>query len=160
MPQLAVYGFLETRGHFRQRIGVAAADEFANRVVGEIGIVKLIEVMILNDTRGGRESEQIVHRRRHLKSALVAVPHDRLDPLRIGGAGPHDTPDLIVEGSHPRALRPAVVVVVDDRLISAQASHGGGQPPLELVIVVAIEEIVFAIVLVVDDGIDRPRGGF
>ena len=44
-----------------------------------------------------------------------------------------------------------MIVVPDRGLIAGQVADGGGQPAFELVVVVGIEQIVFAVVLVVDD---------
>src|SRR5262249_33642257 len=79
---------------------------------------------------------------------------DALDPLGIDDAGAHDAGDLLVEGAHPRRLRPRMVVVVDRRAAPRELLHGGGKPALELVVVVAVEEGVLAGCLVVEDGID------
>ena len=47
-----------------------------------------------------------------------------------------------------------MVVVEDLRLAAGQVAHGGGEAALELVVVVAVEQVVLAIVLVVQDQLD------
>ena len=51
-----------------------------------------------------------------------------------------------------------MVQVVDLGLAAAQAAHGGGEAALELVVVVAVQEIVLAIVLVVEHELDAGEG--
>ena len=74
-----------------------------------------VEVMVADRAGGGRERKQIVHRRRHLEPAPVAVPHHPLDPLRIDRPRAHHPRDLLFEAPHPRALGTGVVVVPDGR---------------------------------------------
>ena len=47
-----------------------------------------------------------------------------------------------------------MVVVEDLGLAARQMPHGGGQAALELVVVVAVEQVVLAIVLVVQHQLD------
>lgn len=50
-----------------------------------------------------------------------------------------------------------MVVVVDGRALAAEMLGRGAHAPLELVVVVAVEQIVLAIVLVLDHGFDRAQ---
>src|SRR5258708_31192460 len=99
------------------------------------------------------EGEQIIDRCRDLGGALVAVPHDTGDPARVGGATAHDPADLLSQAADARSVRLRMVVVVDRRVAPRKAANRGGETAFELVIIVAVEQIVFAIVLVVDDGV-------
>src|SRR5687768_17848831 len=53
-----------------------------------------------------------------------------------------------------------MVVVEDAGRRAAQRLDGGGETALELVVVVGIEDIVLAVVLVLDDGIGRSEASF
>ncbi len=48
-----------------------------------------------------------------------------------------------------------MVVVIDRGHVAARLLHGGGQTAFELVVVVGIEQVVLAVVLVVQHGLDR-----
>ena len=114
--------------------------------------------MVLDHARGGGEGEQIVDRGRDLEGTLVAVAHHAAQPFRVGGAPAHDAADLLLERAHARVLGAGMVVVEDLRLAAGQVAHGGGEAALELVVVVAVEQVVLAIVLVVQDQLDAGAG--
>ena len=99
--------------------------------------------------RGGKRKE-VVDGRGNFERALVAVALDPVDPLRVYRTRTHDPSDLFLKRSNPRSLRPGMVVMVDDRLLSAQLLDRSGESSLELVVVVAVEDVVLAIVLVLD----------
>src|SRR3546814_5173830 len=86
MPEAAVDRLAEPLGDLAERRRVLLVQEAAHRVVLEIGVEQLLEMMVADAARGGREGEQVVDRRGDLEAALVAVPHDAGDPLGIGGA--------------------------------------------------------------------------
>src|SRR3546814_9072842 len=95
-----------------------------------------------------------VDRRRHLEGPLVAVAHDAGNPLWIDRSGAHHARDLLLQGADLRALGARVVIVVDDGPRAGEVLHRRRQAALELVVVVGVEQIVLAVVLVVDDGLD------
>ena len=127
-------------------------------VVAEIGVEQRVEMMVLDHARGGGEGEQIVDRGRDLERTLVAMAHHAAQPFRVGGAPAHDPADLLLERAHARVLGAGMVVVEDLRLAAGQMAHGGGEAALELVVVVAVEQVVLAIVLVVQDQLDAGAG--
>src|SRR5262245_65893979 len=108
-------------------------------------------MMILNHARGGGEGEQIVDRGRNLERSLVAMAHHAAQPLRIGRTAAHDPADLLLQRTDPGMVWAGMVVVEDLRLATRKVPDGGGKAALELVIVVAVEQVVLAIVLVVQD---------
>ena len=110
--------------------------------------------MVLDHARGGGEGEQVVDRGRDLEGTLVAMAHDAAQPFRIGGAPAHDAADLLLEGAHAWVLGAGMVVVKDLGLAAGQMADGGGKAALELIVVVAVEQVVLAIVLVVQDQLD------
>ena len=48
-----------------------------------------------------------------------------------------------------------MVIVVDLGLVARQMTHRRGDAALELVIVIAVQDVVLAVVLVVEDQLDR-----
>src|SRR5918995_2911421 len=48
-----------------------------------------------------------------------------------------------------------MVVVVDLGLLAREITYGGGDAALELVVVVAVQNVVLAVVLIVQDELDR-----
>src|SRR5262245_5208908 len=52
-----------------------------------------------------------------------------------------------------------MVIVIDGRLLARSLLDGRGHAAFELVVIVAVEEIVLAVVLIVDDGFDRLEAG-
>ena len=95
------------------------------------------------------KGEQIIDRRGDLSGTLVAVAHDPGDPARVRRPAAHDTADFLAQAADDRPFRPRMVVVPDRRRAARKPPHDQRQPALELVIVVAVEQIVLAIVLVV-----------
>src|SRR3546814_338747 len=88
-------------------------------------------------------------RRRHTRCALVtgvqtcALPiYDAGDPLGIGGAAAHDAGDLLLERADLGAFGTAGIGVIDRRLRAREVAHGGGDAAFELVVVVAVEQVV------------------
>ena len=111
-------------------------------------------MMVADGVRRGGESEEVIDRRRDLECALVAVAHDAGDPFRIDDAGADHAGDLFLEGADARALGPRMVVVIDDRRRAPQMPHRRRKPAFELVVIVAVEQVVLAIVLVVQHRLD------
>src|SRR5690606_33853962 len=90
--------------------------------------------------------------------------HDALpicfDPFRIHRAGPHDTPDFFLQTANDGALRPRVVAVINRYPLPLEHARGHREPASELVIIVGIQDVVLAIVLIVNDGIDLAQARF
>src|SRR5690606_33857873 len=59
-----------------------------------------------------------------------------------------------LERARDRALGARMVVVIGEGTVTGERLGGGNEPALELIVIVGIEQIVLAIVLVVDDGVD------
>ena len=104
--------------------------------------------MIVNQRGGGVEGEQVVHGRGHFKRAFIAMALHAFDPLGVGRAGTDHPVELFLQGADFRHVRLAVVAMVAGGLVTAQGFHGGQHAALELVVVVGVEQIVLAIVLV------------
>src|SRR5205085_9718280 len=102
---------------------------------------------IVDGACGCREGKEIIDGGRDLGSALVAVPHNTGDPARIGGAAAHDAPDFFTQGANARSVGLRMIGVIDRWRASRQMPHRECEPPFELVVVIAVEEIVLAIVL-------------
>ena len=115
---------------------------------------------VVDGARGGGEGEQIVDRRGDLGGALVAVPHDPGDPARVGGAAAHDPADFLAQGADARPVGLRMVVVVDRRGAPGQVPDRDRQAALELVVIVAVEQVVLAVVLVVQYRVGGGEAGF
>ena len=112
---------------------------------------------IVDRPRRRGEGKQVIDGRGDLGGALVAVAHDPGDPARVGGAAAHDAADLLAQGTDARPVGCRMVVVIDRDRAPRQMPDRDRQPALELVIIVAVEQIVLAVVLVVQYGVGRRR---
>src|SRR4029077_17675445 len=112
---------------------------------------------VVDRPRGCREGEQVIDRGGDLGGTLIAVPHHAGDPPRVGGADAHDPADLFAQGTDLRPVGRRVVVVVDRRPVAGQMPDGERKPALELIVIVTVEEVVLAIVLVVQYGFGASR---
>ena len=80
----------------------------------------------------------------------------RLDPLRVDDARPHDPRCLLREGAHLRAGRVGRVAEPRFRPVAApQGTDGRDHAAVLLQVVVRVEDVVLAVVLVLDRDIDR-----
>ena len=109
---------------------------------------------------GGGEGEEIVDGGGELGGALVAVALHAVDPFGIDDAGADDAGDLFLQGADHRAFGAGMVVMVDDRGLAAQGLDRRGGAAFERVVIVAVEEVVLAVVLVLDDGVGLAQPGF
>ncbi len=153
MPETPVDRFLEPVRHFDERGGIGRRDEGPDRLVIQEGAEQLIEVMRTHGIRRRCESEQVVECRRHLESALVSVAHHTGDPARIGGPATHHPRHLVREAADDDMLGPGTVGVIDRRRLARQRLDGSRRPPHELVVIIAVENVVLAVVLRLDDGL-------
>ena len=133
--------------------GLCSAIKPRTVVIGEIGVVERIEMRVVDGPRGRREGEQVVDRRGDLGGALVAVAHHPGDPARVRGAAADHPAQLLAQAADARPLGPRVVIVPDRRRAARELPDGEREPALELVIIVAVEEVVLAVVLVVQHGV-------
>ena len=140
--------------------GLCSAIKLAHLIVGEIGVVERLEMRIVDRARGRGKGEQVIDRRGDLGRPLVAVAHDPGDPARVGRAAADDAADLLAQAADARRLGPRMVVVIDRRGPPRQLPDDQRQPALELVVVVAVEQIVLAVVLVVHDRVGGGEPGF
>ena len=153
-PQSPACRFLKSLGDFAQGRGIVGRNEAARFLVAEKGIIGQIEMMRLHRTRRRRKGEHVVDSGGDLEGALVAMALDAGDPFRVHDARSHDARNLVLERADDGALGTRMVIVIDQGPLAARFLDRGGHAAFELVIVVGIEEIVLAIVLVVNDGLD------
>ena len=139
----------------RSAAGLAFGHELPHIVVRYVGVEHRVEVVVLDGAGGGGEGEEVIHRRRDLEGALVAVAHDPLDPLGVGYAGVDHAAELVGERANARVVGHGVVVVVERGRAAGVDRHRRRQAALELVVVVAVEQIVLAVVLVLHHRLDR-----
>ena len=116
--------------------------------VQQVGIGEQGILVIVNQRGGGVEGEQVVHGRGHFKRAFIAMALHAFDPLGVGRTGTDHPVELFLQGADFRHVRLAVVTMVAGGLFAAQGFHGGQHAALELVVVVGVEQVVLAIVLV------------
>ena len=108
---------------------------------------------------GGGEGEEVVDCGGDLEGALVAVAHDAGQPFGVDDARPHDAADFLIQGADHRALNARVVVVVDGGGFALQVFHRRRDAALELVVVVGIQQVVLAVVLVLDHRLGLGQAG-
>src|SRR5689334_2792016 len=105
--------------------------------------------MVVLDGAGGRgEGEEVIDRRGDFEGALVAMAHHAGEPFRVDDPGADDAADLLLKRAYARRLRARMVVVVNDRRGPGEMAYRRGEAALELVVVVAVEQVVLAVVLV------------
>src|SRR5262249_2526597 len=133
---------------------VVVADEVAGGLVLDEGLESEIEVM--RPDRAGRrgEGEHVVDSSDDLEGALVAVSLYARDPFGIDDTGTDDARDFLLERPRQRPFGAGMIVVVGGRPATHQRLSRHREAALELVVIVAVEQVVLAIVLVVDDGLD------
>ena len=107
-----------------------------------------IEMMVADGAGGRCEGKQIVDGRSDLESTLVTVTHHTGDPFRIDHAGPYHPSDLLFQSPDYRSFGSRVVIMEDGWPHAFDGLHCDRHAPFELVVVVAVEQIVFAIILV------------
>ena len=108
-------------------------------------------MMIGHGACGGGEGEQVIDGRAHLKCALIAVAHDACDPLWIDDAGAHNAANLVFQFSHFWGFRAAVIIVIDRHGLARQGAGGDRHATFELIVIVRIQQVMLAVVLVVQD---------
>ena len=82
-PEAAFLRLQQPLGKLAQRRRVRIGHEVPHIVVRHVGVEHRVEMVVLHGAGGGGEGEEVVDRRGDLEGALVAVPHDALDPLRV-----------------------------------------------------------------------------
>ena len=102
-----------------------------------------------------------------MKAVGIPEPERRLGsyPHQLSGgqrqrvviATAHHTADLLFQRAYHRLFRPRMVVVIDRGTRTAKLLGRGRHAALELIIIVAVEQIVLAIVLVLHDRLDRAQ---
>ncbi len=128
-------------------------DELAGVVVVQEGIFDKVEVVVLYRACRGREGKKVIDRCGDFERAFVTVPFDPVDPFRIDHARADHPRDFFVQCSDNGAFRARMVIVIDRAILALKRVNGRGGAALELIIIVAVQDVVFAVVLILDDGI-------
>ena len=131
--------------------------EVAHALVEDEGLVDGLEMVVAHGPGRRGEGKHVINRRGDLESPLVAMAHDAFDPFRIDHAGPHDAADLFLEAPDDRFFRSGMVVVVDFRASTRHVLDRRRHAAFELVVVVAVEQVVLAIVLILHHRLDRTQ---
>src|SRR5205823_3811740 len=99
------------------------------------------------DRGRGIVAEQIVYRGSHLDGSLVTVPHHAGQPARVDDARAEDAVRFFAQGPRSHRIGPAGVIQVGRRGCTSQRTHRSNQATVELEVIVAVEQVVFAVVL-------------
>ena len=113
--------------------------------------------MVGHHAHGGVEAEQVVHGGGQLERAFVAVALDACQPLGVDHARAHHPCHLFGQGAHPHRAGHAEVAVVQGGQRARQQLHRGPHAAVELVVVVGIQDVVLAVVLVVQHGLQATQ---
>src|SRR5581483_2553397 len=80
--------------------------------------------------------------------ALVAVALDRLDPLGVDHATAKDAAGLVVQVAHAHQRGIGAIPEELPRILAGKGANRGDHPAVVLHVVVAVEDVVLAVVLV------------
>ena len=113
---------------------------------------------ILDDLGGGVVAKHIVHGGCQLESALVAVAPHGFHPLGIDHPAAKDPAGFILQIPHPGTGRVGTVAKELAGIAAGQSAHRGNHPAVILHIVIAVEQVMFPIVLILggDDNLAEP----
>jgi hypothetical protein len=78
-----------------------------------------------------------------------------LDPARVQQTRSHNFVDLFLQRMEARSAGAGVVGEPESRSLAAQLLRGGAQSSLELVIIIGIQQVMLAVVLVVEHHLNR-----
>ena len=81
-----------------------------------------------------------------------------LDPARVEQTAAHHLVDLFLQPVQAGSLPPGVVAEPHLSGLPTLVFHRSSQPPVELVIIIGIEQIVFPVVLVVQHHLHATQG--
>ena len=154
LPQAAPHRLEQALGHAAQRLRVVLLQEVARRVVMQVGVGDQRVLVVADHAGRGVEAEQVVDGGGHLGRALVAVTAHARDPLRVHGARADHARHLFAQGADARRPGVAEIAVVQRGGRAGQRLHGGGHAALELRVVVGVEQVVLAVVLVVQHRVE------
>ena len=150
-------GLQQPLPHVVERPGIALAQAglagaiqqpaIGNGAVGPVGY----------GTGAGVIGKEVVEAGAHLETAAVAVALHPCDPAGIQEARADHLVELPAEGPYTRTFRPGVVAEPDGRTLPPQCRYRCTQPALKLVVVVGIQQVVLAVVLVVQHRVHRAQ---
>ena len=139
--------------------GLCSAMNAADLVVAEVGVEQRVEMVVARPRRRWRrrrtDSRPWPRSRTHPCSRGASRPR-AISGWRRGRARRGRSPPSACARAGGRAGVWSLWKISGWR--PGQVAHGGGQPALELVVVVAVEQVVLAIVLVVQDQLDAAPG--
>ena len=113
----------------------------------------------MREISGGVKAEQIIHRGRLFQPALVPVPPDAREPPGIHHAGAVHPQGFFLQVTHAGTFGVGAVTKVAPGLHAAQVTHRGHHPAKELQVIVTVENVVFAVVLVVQHQLRLRQAG-
>ena len=137
-----------------QRPGVGALEELAHRRVDDVRPGDPLVHPVLDDVGGGVVAEQVVDRGRDLERALVAVAAHGVDPLGVDDPGAHDPGRLLGQVRTCGRAGSARVAEPGPGAGRRQRVDGGDHAAVVLEVVVAVEDVVLAVVLVLHRHLD------
>src|SRR5208337_4394154 len=148
-PHSAMLGFQQPLGDRVQRPRIALLKEFLHARIERIRLSDLLVHPVVNDAGGGVEAEQVIDRRAQFQPPFVAVPPYALDPLGVDDARAENPQHLLLEVADGGARRVVSVAEIMLRLAARQGADGGDHATVELQVIVAVEDVMLAVVLVV-----------
>src|SRR5687768_6174668 len=104
--------------------------------------------------RGGGKGEHVINGGGDLEGALVAVALHAGNPFGIHHARTHDAAHLFFQGADHGALGARMVIMIDAGLRAGGSFYGCRHAAFELIVIVTVQNVVFTVVLIVDDGLN------
>ena len=154
LPQSAFRCFEQPFSGLSQRHGVVSLEKFLLLGRKQKRLRDFFVVMILDEIRRRVVAEKVIDRRSHLECAFVTVLAHRFDPARIQNAAADHAHQLFLQRPNAKLIGAARVAVVIRRRAAAKLLDAGLEPALELKIIVGVENVVFAIVLILMHDLD------
>ena len=144
-------GFEQALGGIAKGERIVVAEELLLLRIEQEFLGNFLVLVVRHDVAGGVVAEEVVHGRGHLEGTLVAVFAHPRNPLGVEDATAEDAVELFLEGADAHLFRVRRVTVVGRGCPSAQFGNGSVESALKLEIVVGIEQVVFAVVLILVD---------
>src|SRR5450830_13185 len=147
-PHAAACRFQQAFGDGVLRPGIGFFEEALHTGIEGVGLRQLFVHPVVHDLRRGVVAEQIIDRRRQLQPTLVTMALDAVEPLRIDDARAEHAQGFLLQIADLRARRVMAVAEIMARLLAGQRANGRNHAAVILQVIVAVEDVVFAVVLV------------
>ena len=155
LPKLAPGRLQQPLSDRVQSPGVGGAKEIAHLLRERIVLGQSLVDEVRRNLRGRIEAEDVVDRRCQFQSTFVAMPLDALNPLWIDHARTIDAQSLFFKIADLGRIGPRAIAEIRLGLGSRQGADGSDHASVELEIIVGVEDVVLAIVLIVQRHLNR-----